>query len=144
MRPLRVDLVRSPSGRRAYFSLGKPIKEICRELHLSRKVVCRSGSIVRSPRPALRLSSISSEIMPTNASTGKISAFTAERQPPRLVRGQSLIERECRLVGHWRGSLTKDGAFAGRQLCAAPIVSALTAPRRPRGLSGPTVESFAV
>ena len=25
--------------RRAYFSLGKPIKEICRELHLSRKVV---------------------------------------------------------------------------------------------------------
>ena len=76
--------------RRAYFSLGKPIKEICRELHLSRKVGDRSGSIdrsPRSPRPALRLSSISSEIMPTNASTGKISAYTAERQPQRLVRG---------------------------------------------------------
>jgi hypothetical protein len=25
--------------RRAYFSLGKPIKEICRDLHVSRKVV---------------------------------------------------------------------------------------------------------
>ena len=25
--------------RRAYFSLGKPIKEICRDLHISRKVV---------------------------------------------------------------------------------------------------------
>jgi transposase len=31
--------------RRAYFSLGKPIKEICRELHLSRKVVRK---VVRS------------------------------------------------------------------------------------------------
>jgi transposase len=31
--------------RRAYFSLGKPIKEICRELHLSRKVVRK---IIRS------------------------------------------------------------------------------------------------
>lgn len=28
-----------PKIRRAYFPLGKPIKEICRELHLSRKVV---------------------------------------------------------------------------------------------------------
>ena len=30
------------------------------------------------------------------------------------------------------------------QFCAAPMVLALTAPRRPRGLSGPTVESFEV
>ena len=32
--------------RRAYFSLGKPIKEICRELRFSRKVVRRSSDHV--------------------------------------------------------------------------------------------------
>ena len=33
---------------------------------------------------------------------------------------------------------------AGNQVCAAPTVSAMTAPRRPSGFSGPAVESRAV
>ena len=62
----------------------------------------------------------------------------------RALRGQSLIERE-KVASSAIGAFPyQDGADAGRQFCAAPIVSALTAPRRPRGLSGPTVESFEV
>jgi hypothetical protein len=43
-----------------------------------------------------------------------------------------------------QSATSRPAAYAGRQFCAAPIVSAMTAPRRPRGLSGPTVESFEV
>jgi hypothetical protein len=71
-------------------------------------------------------------------------AFAIPRPPrKRPLRGQSLIERE-KVASLVMARPNQDGAYAGRQFCAAPIVSALTAPRRPRGLSGPTVESFEV
>jgi hypothetical protein len=47
--------------RRAYFFLGKPIKEICRELHLSRKVVRK---VIRSKTPPSSITNVRANRFP--------------------------------------------------------------------------------
>jgi hypothetical protein len=57
------------------------------------------------------------------------------------------LEGECGESRQWRqwiSPITQVVLLEGPQLLAAPIVSAMTAPRRPSGFSEPTVESSAV
>ena len=125
--------------RRAYFSPGKPIRIAASCTYRGRSATGAgrlTGHPGRPGRPcgSVRFRRRSCRRMPPQ---GRFRPTRPSDNRSGWCAAASAIDVECR----WRGSLTRDGAFAGRQPCAAPIVSAITAPRRPRGLSGPTAES---
>jgi hypothetical protein len=72
--------------------------------------------------------------------TPTIVNFPVARSREYLTRG----EVEKLMAGARKSSRYGDRDAAIAQVCLAPTVSAITAPRAPKGFSSPTVESRAV
>jgi transposase len=90
--------------RRAYFSLGKPIKEICRELHVSRKVVRK---VIRSDATEFHYERLTQPLPKIGPWRDRLDALLLENQ------GKSARERLTlvRLFEELRG-LGYSGSYA--------------------------------